>query len=99
MGNVNASYKQRRGANEAGTDIVNGKDYFSGMCDSGSQDFENMKALYDTLDAGKQAEFKAIFDGDDVMRDRTALESWMNEAEDEDMDGVLAQIKSKFHQE
>ena len=90
MGNINVSYKQRRGSNEAGAECTAPLDYFEGFIES---EFNNVKPLYDGLSEDKKTEFKAIFDGMDVMRDPTTFESWKNENED-DPEGLEAAMDS-----
>ena len=46
MGNVKVSYKQRRGAHEAGSEICNPEEFLTAFLD---EDFEQNKALYNRL--------------------------------------------------
>ena len=74
-------YKQRRGANEPGTDVTNPKDWFELFLED---HFDNFKPMYDALPGDKQAEFKAIFDDSDVMSNKTSFNMWFNESSDDD---------------
>ena len=48
------------------------------------ENYDQTKSMYDSLPAGKQAEFKAIFNGKDVMKDSQTAGMWLAEYEDED---------------
>ena len=65
MGNLEVNYKQRRGSNEAGTEITDPLDFFREFLENNFNDF---KPRYDSLPADKKAELRRIFDRD-VMRD------------------------------
>ena len=90
MGNINVSYKQRRGANEAGAECTEPLAYFENFIED---EFNKVKPLYDALPEDKKTEFKEIFDGMDVMRDATTFESWKNENED-DPEGLATAMDS-----
>ena len=72
------------------------KDYFKCFRLEGYHDA--IKPSYDALDEATKSEFKALFDGEDVMKDVHSMESWENENEDDDeamqsaMDGVRAYL-------
>ena len=58
------------------------------------ENYDQTKSMYDSLPAGKQAEFKAIFNGKDVMKDSQTSGMWLaeNEDEDEELEGAMQQI-------
>ena len=45
--------------------------------------FDEFKAAYSGLDEAKKTEFREIFEGSDVLRDRASLEMWINENAEE----------------
>ena len=53
MGNVQVQYKQRRGANEAGTEVTDPKDFFTELLSDEQGKFDDFKTAYDGLDADK----------------------------------------------
>ena len=96
MGNVQVQYKQRRGANEAGTDVTDPKDFFTEMLSDEQGKFDGLKAAYDGLDADKQDTFKSFFDGDDVMQSKQRFSMWLNENESDS--GYLGEVKGKVEE-
>ena len=81
MGNVQFVYRQKRGSKPAGSKIDDPRDFMSKLFD---ENYDQTKSMYDSLPAGKQAEFKAIFNGKDVMKDSQTAGMWLAEYEDED---------------
>ena len=74
-------YKTTRGSREAGAEINDGKDFFTHLIE---EEFDNVKPMYENLDEDKKTQFKALFEGTDVMQSKSSLESWLNENEDDD---------------
>ena len=64
MGQIQAVYKHRRDANEAGTEITDPKDWFENII---LYKFDDMKPRYDALPDEKKTVLKGIFDDMDVM--------------------------------
>ena len=93
MGNVQVQYKQRRGANEAGTEVTDPKDFFTELLSDEQGKFDDFKTAYDGLDADKQAELKSFFDDDDVMQSKQRFTMWLNENESDS--GYLGEVKGK----
>ena len=100
MGNVQVQYKQRRGANEAGTEITNPLEYLRELLDS---DFDATKALYDGLSEEHQTQFKSFFEGDDIMESKAGAEMWLNTNEEDEetigaayngVKGLIAQLQA-----
>ena len=90
MGNVQVQYKQRRGANEPGSNITDPKDWFEAFQED---HFDNFKPLFDQLPDDKKNTFKEIFDGSDVMSNKTSFSMWLNESSDDAE--YLAEAKGK----
>ena len=80
MGNVQVQYKQRRGANEPGSEVTDPKDWFEHFIE---EKFDEFKPMYDQLPEDKKATFKAIFDDADVMMAKTSFNMWFNESSDD----------------
>ena len=85
MGNVQVQYKQRRGANEAGADITDPKEYLTELL---MADFATTKGIYDALDDDQKAQFRAFFGEDeDPLESDCAAEMWMT-ANEEDPEAI-----------
>ena len=91
MGNVQVQYKQRRGANEPGTEVTDPKDWFEHFIED---KFAEFKPQYDQLPDDKKNQFKQIFDDSDVMMAQTSFNMWFNENSD-DAD-YMAEAKNKL---
>ena len=76
MGNVKVTYKQRRGANEAGAEISTAVDFFTEIL---KEQFSQTKALFDSLPPSKQEEFLNLFDGELDMTNEQTAGVWINE--------------------
>ena len=83
MGNVEVQYKPRRGANAAGTEVTNPKDWWTHIC---NEDFDKVKAAFDAATPEQRAAVLAAMDGADeeTLRSAPSLEMWVNENEDDE---------------
>ena len=81
MGNVQVQYKQRRGANEAGSEVTNPLDYLRMLL---QEDYDATKALYDGLPDEHKDAFRSFFEGEDVLESSTSAEFWLNTYEEDE---------------
>ena len=77
MGTFSVKYKSRRGTKEAGSEVEDPKDFFELLLED---QFDNMKSMYDALDANNKSAFKAIFDDNDIMQNKNTFQMWLNES-------------------
>ena len=91
MGNVQVQYKQRRGANEPGSEVTDPKDWFENIIE---EQFDAMKPMYDALPGDKKSSFQSIFDDTDVMNSKASFQMWFNE-NSEDTE-YMGQAKSQL---
>ena len=101
MGNVKVSYKQRRGAHEAGDEINNPEEFFTAFL---KEDFPQNKAMFNQLNENQKSQFKSIFDGEDLMSDKAMAETVLTEMDFNDPEDVekarqlMVQIKDLMKQ-
>ena len=83
MGSVQVKYKEKRGIYEAGSEIQDPHDFFEDLL---TNQFGEVKALYDQQDPDNKAQIDECFNGTRVLSSQAAAQMWFDEVQGEPED-------------